>query len=87
MLGITQKSVRKSLSQDLYLKVLAVNKDKTDLLSSLSSVSSYPLITRKSDVIKLDGAAEECFKQDVFANDLYNFICGKHTNEFEMKLV
>lgn len=87
MLGITEKSVRKSLSQDLYLKVLAVNKDKTDLLSSLSSVSSYPLITRKSDVIKLDGAAEECFRQDVFANDLYNFICSKHTNEFEMKLV
>ena len=87
MLGITEKLVRKSLSQDLYLKVLAVNKEKTDLLSQFSSLSGYPLITRKSDVIKLDGAALECFREDVFANDVYNFINKKHTNEYEMKLV
>lgn len=87
MLGITEKLVRKSLSQDLYLKVLAVNKDKTDLLSKFSSLSDYPIITRKSDVIKLDGAASECFREDVFANDVYNFINKKHTNEYEMKLV
>ena len=87
MLGITEKLVRKSLSQDLYLKVLAVNKEKTDLLSQFSSLSGYPLITRKSDVIKLAGAALECFREDVFANDVYNFINKKHTNEYEMKLV
>ena len=67
--------------------MLAVNKDKTDLLSKFSSLSDYPIITRKSDVIKLDGAASECFREDVFANDVYNFINKKHTNEYEMKLV
>ena len=87
MLGTTEKLVKKSLAQDLYMKVLAVNKEKTDLLSKFSSLSDYPLITRKSDVVKLDGAASECFKKDIFANDVYNFINKKHTNEYEMKLV
>lgn len=87
MLGIEEKPIRKSLNDDLYLKVLAINKQKTDLLSYFDKNSDLPLITRKSDAAKLDGVAEVCFKKDVFANHVYDFINGKKTNEFEMKLV
>ena len=82
---------RMNLAALFFMAVLLLtgctNKEKTDLLSQFSSLSCYPLITRKSDVIKLDGAASECFREDVFANDVYNFINKKHTNEYEMKLV
>ena len=87
MLGITEKLVRKSLAQDSYLKILAINENKIDLLSEFTKNCKYPLITRKSDVIKLDGAAYECFTKDVFANDLYNFITKTHANEYDMKIV
>lgn len=87
MLGITEKLVRKSLAQDSYLKILAINENKIDILSEFTKNCKYPLITRKSDVIKLDGAAYECFTKDVFANDLYNFITKTHANEYDMKIV
>ena len=87
MLGIDEKLIRKSLEQELYLKVLAINKQKTDLLSYFDKNSDLPLITRKSDAAKLDGVAAECFKKDVFANLVFDFINGKRTNEYEMKMV
>ena len=87
MLGIDEKLIRKSLEQELYLKVLAINKQKTDLLSYFDKNSDLPLITRKSDAAKLDGVAAECFKKDVFANLVFDFINGKKTNEYEMKMV
>lgn len=86
-LGISEREIRRALLRDLYLKVLAVNKEKTELLSDFTKRAEYPLITRKSDVLKLDGAGLDCFKKDIFANDLYNYINKKHTNEYDMKLV
>ncbi len=86
MLGITKEFTLNCLNSDLYLKVLAINKDKQKVLSELSN-SKYPLITRKSDVNKLSGVAYECFMKDVFASDVYNMVTKNKTNEFEMKLV
>lgn len=86
MLKIENSLVKDCLSNDLYLKVLAINKDKQDLLSILSK-SKYPIITRKSDCLKLSGTALDCFNKDVLASDIYNAEKGIRTNEFEMKLV
>ncbi len=86
LLKIESSFVKECLSSDLYLKVLAINKDKQDVLSLLSK-SKYPIITRKNDYLKLSSTALECFNKDVFATDLYNAETGKKTNEFEMKLV
>ena len=87
MLGIKESFIRKCLKNDLYLKVLALNGKKDNLLSTLSKMTNVPLITRKSDADKLEGVAKECFEKDVFANDIYNFICKIKTNEYEMKIV
>lgn len=87
LLGIDEKSVRKYLSQDLYLRVLAIDKDKTNLLSTFSKISRLPLVTRKSDADKLTDAALESLKKDVFANDIFNYAADKKTGDFDMKLV
>ena len=86
MLGISKEFTFDCLNSDLYLKVLAINKDKLSALGELSN-SKYPLITRKSDINKLSGIAKECFEKDILANDIYNLITNNKTNEFEMKLV
>ena len=86
MLGIQKDFTLKCLNSDLYLKVLAVNKDKVDALSYLSS-SKYPLITRKSDATKLNGTALECFEKDLFSNSVYSANTKKKINGFEMKIV
>lgn len=87
LLGIEEKFVRKCLNGELYLKVLAISKQKMDVLSTLTSLSSLPLITRKKDADNLDGIAKECFLKDVFACDLFDFITKSRTNEYEMKII
>lgn len=80
LLGITKNDVFKYLKNDLYLKVLAVNSQKTELLSELGGKA--PFITRKSDVNKLRGVAAECFATDAFACDIYSCLSGKRVNEY-----
>lgn len=86
MLNIDEGFVKDGLKSKLYLKVLALKKDRQDVLSTLSK-SDYPLITRKSDVQNLTGTQLECFKKDVFANDVYSAVTNEKINEYEMKLV
>ena len=87
MLSIEESFIRKCLASELYLKVLAIRKDKTNLLSELSKLTETPVITRKSDADRLVGIAKACFEKDVFANDVYNFVTKQKTNEYEMKII
>ncbi len=86
-LGIEEKFIRRCFNDELYLKVLAINKDKLSLLSEFSRLTDTPIITRKKDADSLVGIAKDCFEKDVFANDLYNFATKIKTNEYEMKTV
>ena len=86
MLKIDEKLVKSALKKDLYLKVLAINGEKSELLSLLSK-SAYPLITRKSDVSKLSPFAKEVFEKDVFASDIYSSVLGEKINEHNMIMV
>jgi len=81
-LGIEEKLITSSLDGELYLKLLAVKKDRGEELLGVLSAGDFPLITRKSDVVALKRSAAECFKKDVEANDLYSFVTGEKTNEF-----
>lgn len=86
-LGIDKQTVERCLSSELYLKILAIDKNKTELLSYLEKNSAFPIIARKSDADKLSGVAKECFQRDVFALSVYDFVAKTKTNEYEMKLV
>ena len=87
MLGIDFPFVSECLKSRLYLKILAVKKEKTDVLSAISRLSTYPIVARKNDVRSLSGVALECFKKDAFANDVANYVFKKRTNEYDMKTV
>ncbi|MBO5712755.1 MAG: nucleotidyltransferase family protein [Clostridia bacterium] len=86
MLKISGNFIKECLNSDLYLKVLAINKNKPEILSVLSN-SKYPIITRKSDAKNLTGTALKCFEKDVLASDIYTGATGKKLNEFDMKIV
>ena len=75
-LGIEKTLVRKCLKNPSYLKVLAVKKERKDLLPYFAQNSSYPLVLRRTDISKLEGAAEKSFEKDLLLNSVYNFIAG-----------
>ncbi len=90
MLGIKSSLIQKSLKGDSYLKVLAINKDKMDILSYLNktiNAKTTKLLTRKSDVDSLDGNLLKAFEIDALSGDIYHLVTGEKTNEFEMKII
>lgn len=87
LLGITNDVVSEALSAKLYAKILAVNESDKELISTLASTSSIPLLTRKSDVVNLKKTAEKIFKIDTLAVDLYNLAFGVKLNEYQTLFV
>ncbi len=62
------------LKSPLYIKPLAVKKDRADEILNALSSSAFPLIMRKKDEDKLCGDALKCYKSDLFAYKIHNFI-------------
>ncbi|MBE5733845.1 MAG: nucleotidyltransferase family protein [Clostridiales bacterium] len=87
LLGISKDLIDDCLEDKLYAKVLAVNSNSKDLISLISSKSSIPLITRKSDVADLKKTALKCFEKDVLANDSYGLATDTKLNEHHMIIV
>lgn len=81
LLKTDARFVAKCLKSDLYLKVLAVKKDRLDLLSTLQNKKA-PFIMRKRDADELSGTAAACFRKDVFANEIFDLATKKSTNEY-----
>ncbi len=82
-LGVERKDVRTFLESPLYCNVLCVRlKEQGTILGELAK-GSFPLLVRKSDCASLKKDALACYEADVRANDLYNVLTGKHTNEYE----
>ncbi len=86
LLKIDKVFIKDCLSNDLYYKVLAIKKDRLDLLNVLSK-SKYPLITRKGDEQNLSPVAKLCFLKDCFASSVYQIATNKKLNDYEMKKV
>ena len=70
LLNITEEQIRSALNNDLYLRVLAVKKNRNDVLSALSE-SRFPLVIRAHDEQKLNATALQCFNRDIFAEKIY----------------
>ena len=85
-LKIKGEFVKECLNNSLYLKVLAISKNKPEILSVLAN-STYPIITRKSDGNKLSGVALKCFKTDILANEIYSLATDKKLVDFDMKII
>ena len=87
LLGITESLRNECLSKPLYAKVLAVNSESKELISTLSNKSSIPILTRKSDAVLLKKTAKKCFEIDCLAQDLYNLATDKKENENYMLII
>ena len=73
LLNIEESFIRTCLQSPLYLRVLAANKERNDVLSALSQ-SEFPLIIRAHDKNVLSSTAKESFEKDVFAENLRNVL-------------
>ena len=87
VLNISEELIRQSLKAKLYLKVLAVRKERAaEILAELKQ-SDFPLLTRRSDLSELSKTAQTLIDKDFLANDIYRLITMKNMNENVMKLV
>lgn len=81
LLKINEDLIFKCFKSDLYVKVLAMNKDSANLVKKATENNTI-VLTRKTDYKNLSKTALECFEKDVLANDMYSLIAGKKLNEF-----
>lgn len=87
LLGIKDSLVKDCLKEKLYAKVLCVKESSKDVIALLNETAEIPILTRKSDAVKLNKTAKECFEIDVLANDMHNLIADEKTNENHMVIV
>ena len=80
VLHIQESTIRLALETSLYLHVLAVKKDKKELLSILGE-STAPTLIRAHDKNALQGMAKVCYEKDVFADCVYRLLNGASTIE------
>ena len=73
LLQIDEELIRDCLRNPLYLRLLAVKKERTDILSILGE-SKYPLLARAHDNEVLDGVARLCYQKDIYAEKIYSLL-------------
>ena len=73
LLNIKETLIREALTAPLYLRILAIKKERSDILSVLSK-SSLPIIARAHDENTLTGTAKTVFERDIFAENVYGLL-------------
>ena len=73
LLGIDEHLIRAGLQSPLFLRVLAVKKERSDILSALSA-SPCPTIIRAHDEDILCGVAKDVYQRDIFAENVYTLL-------------
>lgn len=85
LLNIDEQKIRDCLRSPLYLRVLAVKKERNDVLSALSDCL-LPLLLRAHDEDRLCDVAKQSFKIDLFAEKVYNIVYGISSTKKEIFL-
>lgn len=80
LLNIDERLTRESLKAPLYLRVLAIKKERAEVLSAISE-SVFPLLIRAHDEEKLSGIAKECFQTDIYAEKIYGLLYPQNRTE------
>ena len=80
LLKINENSIREALQNPLYLNVLAIKKERKDLLSALGE-SAFSLLIRAHDEETLTGVAKYAFETDRFADQVYNLLYETNKQE------
>lgn len=80
LLNIDESLIRKSLSSPLYLRVLAVNKERSDVMSALAE-ADLPILARAHDEDALTGTANAVYETDLFAEKVYGLLYETKTEK------
>ena len=80
LLKINEGNIREALQNPLYLNVLAIKKERKDLLSALGE-SAFPLLIRAHDEEMLTGVAVRTLETDKFADQTYGLLYGANKQE------
>lgn len=83
LLGVTRRGVEDALASPLYLRTLAVKKDRAEEILSALSKGSFPLVTRKCEALELKKEALTCFEKDYAVNETYNILNGIRNGGYE----
>ena len=76
LLKIDETLIRDSLQTNLYLKILAIKKNRSELLSALSE-SPLPVLARPRDEAQLTGVQKRCFEADLLAEKTHALLYGE----------
>ena len=86
LLKIDENFIRDCLQVDLYLHVLAIKKERSDLLSVLGKANS-PLVIRAHDEKALNETAKSCFERDLFAENVYDLLFPKKNKDKNLFII
>jgi predicted nucleotidyltransferase len=75
LLKIPETLIRNALQTNLYLNVLAVKKERKDVLSALSE-SNLPILARPRDEALLFDVAKRCYETDLFGEKVHALLYG-----------
>lgn len=77
VLGIEKGFAQKCMRSSMYLKPLAVKKDRANELLSALAQASAPLLVRHGDLSKTDKTAKEALRIDKHADGIFSLAAGK----------
>ena len=77
VLGIEMGFAQKCMRSSMYLKPLAVKKDRANELLSALAQASAPLLVRHGDLSKTDKTAKEALRIDKLADGVFSLAAGK----------
>ncbi len=70
------------LNSRLYIRPLALKKDRADDVLAALSKSEFPLLLKYRDVVRLNNTARKCLESDFLAEKIRNFIFNLPYKEF-----
>ena len=85
LLGIDKKLIKIAKKTTPYVRVLAIKKDKLKLLGELSKTCT--LITKYSDIVKLNKNQKLLLEKDILSCKIYSKTQGKQLNPYIMQIV
>lgn len=86
-LNVTAEDINLCLSNDLYLRPLAVKEQRADEIFSALAKSAYPTVVKFSDRERLNNAGINCLNKDIFADKVYSILSGKEIYPYTVEKI
>ena len=82
LLSIYQTDCEKYLNSKLYIKPIAIKKERADFILSTLAKSEFPTILRQRDIANLNSESKKCFESDIKVYKIASFISKRAISNF-----